>query len=229
MQTSRSLHQTELKHPPYIFESKQSSLLKKLNSYSKSELLELQERNLQMLRSSAVIATLPDKGAKLRETNQLIATLLIDENTAQDSLSCFDNSFNLENQMEAMSVLTPRQGARKRSVDLANSRALSKDYFSGSLLRKKRPMQPTCAIFNTSYTRGIPSDQSKVCMMTLDESLKLQNDQRSTVCENEGTAQSDVLHAYSMGEIVDIEDPRHTFPEEESDEDEDETEDMILD
>jgi hypothetical protein len=95
----------------------------------------------------------------LRETNQLIDTLLVDVNNAQDGLSCFDNSLNLTNQMEAMSVLTPRQGARKRSVDLANSKALSKNYFSGSLLRKKRPMQPTCAIFNTSYARGIPSDQ----------------------------------------------------------------------
>jgi hypothetical protein len=54
MQTSASLHPTELKHAPYIFESKQSSLLKKLNSYSKSELLELQERNLQMLKSRFV-------------------------------------------------------------------------------------------------------------------------------------------------------------------------------
>lgn len=89
----------------------------------------------------SVIDTLPDKGAKLRETNHIIDNLLIDGGT----VSSFDeitvgNTSDLEcpltKKLEEMSVLTPHQGARKRSVDLANQQAFN-HYTSSGLLANK--------------------------------------------------------------------------------------------
>lgn len=81
---------------------------------------------------------MPDKGAKLRETNQVIDNLLLkvfDEITP-------DNTNNMEcpltEKLQNMSVLTPHQGARKRSVDLANQQAFNHYTSSGLLLRKPK-------------------------------------------------------------------------------------------
>ncbi|KAG1437838.1 hypothetical protein G6F56_012908 [Rhizopus delemar] len=82
-----------------------------------------------MLNNNALLQNLSDKGAKLKETNEQIEQLLIDERTAsaQDTITVENTSFGqcpLTKKLEAMSLLTARQGARKKSVDLANEQAL---------------------------------------------------------------------------------------------------------
>lgn len=86
----------------------------------------------------SVIDTLPDKGAKLRETNQVIDSLLLkvfDEITPDNTN---DMECPLTDKLQSMSVLTPHQGARKRSVDLANQQAFNHYTSSGLLLRKPK-------------------------------------------------------------------------------------------
>ncbi|KAG1182303.1 hypothetical protein G6F35_015641 [Rhizopus arrhizus] len=97
-----------------------------------------------MLNNSAILQKLSDKGAKLRETNELIEALLIDEKTAtaQDTITV-DNTQTtshcpLTRKLEAMSLLTARQGARKKSVDLANQQALYHNHLPKRLLKIKR-------------------------------------------------------------------------------------------
>ncbi|KAI8971107.1 hypothetical protein BDB01DRAFT_812338 [Pilobolus umbonatus] len=70
----------------------------------------------------------------------------------------------LTRKMEDMSVLTPRQGARKRSVDLANQQALSNDCISSSLLRKKKPSlhNNTCSIFSMDAATNQPTNDHSV-------------------------------------------------------------------
>jgi hypothetical protein len=103
--------------------------------------------------TSSMIETLPDKGAKLQETNQIIEQLLLEGKAA---VSCFDevtaeNTNNTEcpltKRLESMSVYTPHQGARKRSVDLANQQAFSHYTSSGLLLRKPKKMNSPPSIF----------------------------------------------------------------------------------
>lgn len=81
---------------------------------------------------------MPDKGAKLKETNQVIDSLLLkvfDEITPDNTngMEC-----PLTEKLQSMSVLTPHQGARKRSVDLANQQAFNHYASSGLLLRKPK-------------------------------------------------------------------------------------------
>ncbi|KAG0744368.1 hypothetical protein G6F26_008732 [Rhizopus arrhizus] len=150
-------------------ESNNSRYNKRLSSCSRTELSQLHEKNLQMLNNSAILQKLSDKGAKLRETNELIEALLIDEKTAtaQDTITV-DNTQTtshcpLTRKLEAMSLLTARQGARKKSVDLANQQALYHNHLPKRLLKIKR-----------NHHHPIELEKAKARMLTMDESLKLQ-------------------------------------------------------
>ncbi|KAI9279364.1 hypothetical protein BY458DRAFT_502856 [Sporodiniella umbellata] len=124
-----------------------------------------------MLNNNAILQKLSDKGARLKETNAQIENLLIDERTAtaQDTIT-FENTTSvgacpLTKQLEAMSLLTARQGARKKSVDLANEQALYHTQSPKRLLKTKR-----------AFSCPSTSDKAiRAKMITLDESLLLQN------------------------------------------------------
>jgi hypothetical protein len=123
-----------------------------------------------------MVETLPDKGAKLQETNQIIEQLLLegkatvsclDEVTAEntDSMDC-----PLTKRLESMSVYTPRQGARKRSVDLANQQAFNHYSSSGLLLRKsKKHATAACPsiFYNTHYIQPNGSIPDQVSFLLL--------------------------------------------------------------
>lgn len=110
-----------------------------------------------------MIDTLPDKGAKLKETNQIIESLLedgciaraFDEITVSNTTSAMDCP--LTKKLEDLSVLTPRQCARKRSVDHANLLAYS-HYTSSSLLTKPKRKHGSCpSIFYDNYSSSPPN------------------------------------------------------------------------
>ncbi|KAI8083527.1 hypothetical protein BDF21DRAFT_416118 [Thamnidium elegans] len=143
---------------PYSMETRPSCSQKKLSTYSRTDLTKLRDKNAQMLSNQSVIDTLPDKGAKLKETNQIIESLLVDGSTARafDEITVSNTSTMdcpLTKKLEDMSVLTPRQGARKRSVDHANHLAYS-HYTSSSLLTKPKRNHGSCpSIFYSNYSR----------------------------------------------------------------------------
>ncbi|KAI7901906.1 uncharacterized protein BX663DRAFT_512785 [Cokeromyces recurvatus] len=196
----QSDHQQSSSQTLFHMESKPISTLKKLSKCSRSELIDLRERNLQMLSNSSVIDILPDKGRKLKETNQMIEELLLtvfDEVTVESTnhLDC-----PLTRKLEEMSVLTPHQGARKRSVDLANQQAYSNYSSNGLLFRKPRRKVYSSStttlpsIFrihnhntphyiqqNSNTSQHKLPDQSKVRMISLDESMTLQTEQQPSV------------------------------------------------
>ncbi|CEG66763.1 hypothetical protein RMATCC62417_03286 [Rhizopus microsporus] len=150
----------------YRFSPKDAHHIKKLRRCNRRELSQLHEKNSQLLNNHAFVQKLSDNGAKLRETNQLIEALLIDERTitAHDVITADNTSLGhcpLTRKLEAMSLMTPRQESRKRSVDLANQQALYHSQLSRRLLRIKR-----------AHLLG--SEQVKARMLTLDESLRLQ-------------------------------------------------------
>jgi hypothetical protein len=151
-----------------------------------------------------MVATLPDKGAKLKETNQIIQQLLLNGSTTNDDEITVENTSGLQDcpltrKLEEMSVLTPHQGARKRSVDLANQQAFNHYTSSGLLLSKPKSADSatrtsigcSSVFYSNHYYRDQNhpsmyhtngnSDHSKVRMLTLDESMTLQTEQRSSV------------------------------------------------
>lgn len=233
---------------PYLLENKTQSTLKKLSRYSRMELTKLKDKNLQMLSNQSVIDTLPDKGAKLRETNQIIDNLLIDGST----VSAFDeitvgNTSDLDcpltKKLEEMSVLTPHQGARKRSVDLANQQAFNHYTSSGLLTNKpKRNHSSSSAVgscpsmFYSNYQQFhrrpnnlshtmCTNDQSKVKMLTLDESMTLQTEQRSSVIKSDAQENFDqpsrsLLNSLnlSIDVIQDVDTDQYELPEDEEEE-----------
>lgn len=72
----------------------------------------------------------------------MIDALLADERTATayDTITTENTTLGncpLTKTLEAMSLLTPRQGARKRSVDLANQQALYNQHLPKRLLSRR--------------------------------------------------------------------------------------------
>ncbi|KAI9265168.1 hypothetical protein BDA99DRAFT_507940 [Phascolomyces articulosus] len=189
---------------------------KNLESCSRAELLELKERNERMLRHRSVVHTLPDKGAKLKQSIRQIDELLL--NTMDDEITV-ENTFQdcesaLTSKLANLSFLTPRQEARKRGIALANARATQQPFIckqrrnSSSLFMRRQnssfsSMVENHTTTNTSSTNnGIPSIstsvieeyppleeddaefQVKVCMMSLDESVRLQENRSKLIEEN---------------------------------------------
>ncbi|PHZ16858.1 uncharacterized protein RHIMIDRAFT_243018 [Rhizopus microsporus ATCC 52813] len=142
----------------YRFSPKDAHHIKKLRRCNRRELSQLHEKNSQLLNNHAFVQKLSDNGAKLRETNQLIEALLIDERTitAHDMITADNTNLGhcpLTRKLEAMSLMTPRQESRKSQL-------------SRRLLKIKR-----------AHLLG--SEQVKARMLTLDESLRLQTMQLS--------------------------------------------------
>ncbi|GAA5799411.1 hypothetical protein HPULCUR_004826 [Helicostylum pulchrum] len=195
---------------------------KKLNTYSRTELTKLRDKNALMLSNHSMIGTLPDKGAKLKETNQIIESLLVDGRTARafDEITASNTTSTIDcpltKKLEDLSVLTPRQCARKRSVDYANKLAHN-HYTSSSLLTKpKRAHGNYPSIFYDNYSKppNMMNDKAKVRMLTLDESVSLQTEQKSSIIN------VDVIQEVDIDDIE--------LPVEESEE-EDYFESMLID
>lgn len=111
---------------------------------------------------------MPDKGDKLRETNEIIKSLLTDGRTATsfDEITVSNTSgfqdCPLTRKLEEMSVLTPRQGARKRSVDHANQQAFN-PYASPGLLTKPRRNHGSCPSIFYPHQRQSLASANTMC------------------------------------------------------------------
>ncbi|KAI8384182.1 hypothetical protein BD560DRAFT_385234 [Blakeslea trispora] len=188
------MHHTPLaRHHPYAYcDVKSNSTEQKLCQYTRPELRQLQQKNLSLLSNNAMVNTLPDKGAKLKEINAIIDRLLLDRRTisASDEITP-DNTDTLDcpltKKLDEMTVLTSHQGARKRSVDLANQQAYHHSP-SNSLLVKRSQPRPSLSVFQHYIQSEQPlSDgqdknaSAKVRMLSLDESMTLQQQQQLSV------------------------------------------------
>ncbi|KAI9491523.1 hypothetical protein BDB00DRAFT_486686 [Zychaea mexicana] len=205
---------------------------KNLESCSRTELLELKERNERMLRHRSVVHTLPDKGAKLKQSIRQIDVLLL--STIDDEITV-DNTFPdresaLTAKLASLTFMTPRQEARRRGIALANARATSLSSWSSSsssssfslgvpthtttttttttpvtttpatchphhhhhhhqpYVKQRRNSSIVMRRHNSSYPSTTVDGmneaelQAKVCMMSLDESVRLQEN-RSRLIE----------------------------------------------
>ncbi|KAI8326851.1 hypothetical protein EDC96DRAFT_502598 [Choanephora cucurbitarum] len=135
-----------------------------------------------------MVNTLPDKGAKLKEINAIIDRLLLDSRTisASDDITV-ENTDTLDcpltKKLDEMTVLTSHQGARKRSVDLANQQAYHHHPVNSLLVKRSHHQRPSLSIFQ-HYIQPQQSNDShnaKVRMLSLDESMTLQQQQQFSV------------------------------------------------
>ncbi|KAI8139707.1 hypothetical protein BJV82DRAFT_241781 [Fennellomyces sp. T-0311] len=121
----------------------------------------------------AVIHTLPDKGAKLKQSIRQIDVLLLSPELLDDEITV-ENTFAdresaLTSKLAGLSFLTPRQEARKRGIAMANARAQHQPY-----IFKRRNSSSVLMRRPSSYLVEEAELPSKVCMMSLEESVKLQ-------------------------------------------------------
>ncbi|KAJ8659012.1 hypothetical protein O0I10_005394 [Lichtheimia ornata] len=155
----------------------QSSLPRKnLESMSRSELLEAKERHERMLRHRSVVHTLPDKGAKIKQSIRQIDLLLNTDTMDMDATStttttttaaaaaaaatsaCTDESEGLLCQLANLNFNTPRQEARRRGIARTNARA------------RRQSNTDLFSIYDENWVRA------KVRMIGFDESLQLEQD-----------------------------------------------------
>ena len=75
----------------------------------------------------AVIHTLPDKGAKLKQSIRQIDVLLLNPGLLDDDITVentfADHESALTSKLAGLTFLTPKQEARKRGIAIANARA----------------------------------------------------------------------------------------------------------
>ncbi|KAI8638903.1 hypothetical protein BD408DRAFT_8607 [Parasitella parasitica] len=156
-------------HSPYSTDSKLSTSRKSLGRYTRSELYELRERNLQMLSNQFVIDTLPDKGARLKETVQHIDKLL---SSVFDEITP-DNTNDMECPLtEKLQNIKPKRKSSTHTPSNVYSSIFVPQHAHGT-----SPPQNS----QTSHT----PQHTKVKMLTLNESLSLQTEQQSSVKECE--------------------------------------------
>ncbi|KAI7849302.1 hypothetical protein BDC45DRAFT_278010 [Circinella umbellata] len=134
-----------------LMDGMSTSLTRKLDTMSRQELIDLRERNEKLLNNPGLMTTLPDKGEKLKKSIEQIDELLRKQDIADGMLG--------------LSVSPPSSDTiRKRSVDQAMELADNATNSTSSLLATK----------TTEF-------QPKTRMMSMDESMKLQEAQQQQV------------------------------------------------
>ncbi|KAG0172647.1 hypothetical protein DFQ28_003099 [Apophysomyces sp. BC1034] len=148
-----------------------TALTRKLDTMPRSELEDLRERNEKMLGNLQLIGTLPDKGAKLKDTVQQINVLLGD---MPDTSVMSEEERSITRRVSDLKLDPTRIDVRKQSVELANAKAQANDYVTSGMLRINPASQEMQVDKPTQQ-------QARVCMMSLDESLKLQESQLQSI------------------------------------------------
>lgn len=156
-----------------------------LEQCQEAELIEIRKKNLHILENPAIVATLPDKGEKLRATNVLIDNLL--------AQLCPDGSFQIspadsvgqhqpseENGddaplMDALSKLSlkTKENGREHSVALANAEACNNQFVPSGIMRTRKASVAEGSNGDTAATAD-PVTNARVQMITLNESVQLQ-------------------------------------------------------
>ncbi|KAI7875794.1 hypothetical protein K492DRAFT_240114, partial [Lichtheimia hyalospora FSU 10163] len=143
-----------------------SSPARKLATMSRSELLEQRERNEKMLQNTSIVNTLPDKGAKLKNSLAQIDALLQEEqnttsNTTQPnvrSTSLEENGSNsrsllAEKEVDGMANSKTRMMPMNESMQLQNEqRQAIKDEKLRRQMASFKPPQPK---FTESLSDGL--------------------------------------------------------------------------
>lgn len=83
------------------------------------------------------MSTLPDKGAKLKDTVQQINALLGD--VPEDDSAMSEEERSITRRVSDLKLDPSRVNVRKQSVELANAKAQSNDYASCGMLRISPP------------------------------------------------------------------------------------------
>ncbi|CAO3595838.1 unnamed protein product [Absidia cylindrospora] len=153
-----------------------SNKTKPIESLGKQNLLDLRDKTQTMLNNSTITATLPDKGSKLKEKLALIETLLNSSaNDTPESVSDKVSKLSLEN--------NNRPNIRKKSVADANLEAC-RIHLSSNLLQAHGPVGGSGGIGSMIEATEMDDRQkAKVRMISLEESVRLQDHQRDRIKE----------------------------------------------
>ncbi|KAI9286501.1 hypothetical protein BC943DRAFT_224061 [Umbelopsis sp. AD052] len=121
-----------------------------LEQCQESELIEIRKKNMHILGNPTIVATLPDKGEKLRATNIVIDSLLAqlkpDGNFQTSPLETAiqepsdDKDIDDAPLTDAISKLTlkNKENGREHSVALANAQASNNQYVSSGMMRTRK-------------------------------------------------------------------------------------------
>ncbi|KAI8081501.1 uncharacterized protein BX664DRAFT_340542 [Halteromyces radiatus] len=153
-----------------------------IDTLSESDLLDLRSKTKSMLDNSTIVATLPDKGSKLKEKINTIDNLLASRKDTPDTVTEKVSKLSLEN--------NNRPNIRKKSVADANLEACRIN-LSSNMLRahvggtshqndSNTGEKDTGTSSVKEYDDG---QQAKVRMISLEESVRLQNYQRDRLKE----------------------------------------------
>ncbi|CAO3665782.1 unnamed protein product [Umbelopsis ramanniana] len=160
-----------------------------LEQCQESELIDIKKKNMHILGNPTIVATLPDKGEKLRATNIVIDNLLAQLNpdgnfqASPSQTAIQEPSVNKDIDdaplMDAISKLSlkNKENGRDHSVSLANAQASNNQYVSSGMMRTRKP---SIAEGSNNDTSNEPSNNARVRMISLNESLQLQDSHQQT-------------------------------------------------
>ncbi|KAI8579211.1 hypothetical protein K450DRAFT_243296 [Umbelopsis ramanniana AG] len=160
-----------------------------LEQCQESELIDIRKKNTHILGNPTIVATLPDKGEKLRATNIVIDSLLAQlkpdgnfqaspvETAIQEPSD--DNDIDDAPLTDAISKLTlkNKENGREHSVALANAQASNNQYVSSGMMRTRKS---SIAEGSNNDANNDPNNNARVRMISLNESLQLQDSHQQT-------------------------------------------------
>ncbi|KAI7862288.1 hypothetical protein BDF14DRAFT_1857720 [Spinellus fusiger] len=150
------------------------ALTQKLSAMSAEELQDLRENNKRMLKNSALINTLPDSGAKLRETVEYIDALLgpLPVTTSHYADGGMSEQENVTQKLKNMR-LNEKVNVRQQTVDLVNSTAMgAHGPVANSMMQLGGVVHGSQ---KSKYNGNAP--HSRVQMMSLEEAIQLEGEQ----------------------------------------------------
>ncbi|KAH8550876.1 hypothetical protein BGW37DRAFT_61643 [Umbelopsis sp. PMI_123] len=156
-----------------------------LEQCQESELMDIRKKNTHILDNPTIVATLPDKGEKLRATNILIDKLLSQLDPDGNFQSSSSKTPIQEQAGEEISDEAPitdaisklslrnKENGRDHSIALANAQASNNQFVSSGMMRTRKSSIADGGYNDAASTE--PTANARVRMISLNESLQLQD------------------------------------------------------
>ncbi|KAI8339931.1 hypothetical protein BC941DRAFT_237113 [Chlamydoabsidia padenii] len=174
---TRRLSESQRKSSRQLEGFASTNMIAPIQSLSKPDLLDLRAKTQSTLNNSTIVTTLPDKGSRLKEKLKMIDTLLNACNDTPETVIEEVSKLSLEN--------SNKPNIRKKSVADANLEA-SRVNLSSNLLQAHAIQTPSIDKTTSAGGNNTFKDerqQAKVRMISLDESVRLQDNQRDRIKE----------------------------------------------
>ncbi|KAL0085783.1 hypothetical protein J3Q64DRAFT_1698343 [Phycomyces blakesleeanus] len=168
--------------PDRMMDGMSANITRKLSNMSPNELQDLRDNNKRMLSNPSLLSTLPDGGAKLKETVERIDAILgpLPVTGSNYTDGGLEEQDNVERRLMNIHLNEQKINVRQQAVDMVNSKAAAmSDSTPGNMLRK--------GSINSASTNESLVDKNghhaKVQLMSLEEAMELEASQQSQARE----------------------------------------------